>query len=154
MPNLNIEVSKELLAEINYAATMAGCTQKEFVVKVLEGAINGDDEGRAEGGGGKDHGKASDDGGRKADLRDAGKEAGGVFTAERKDGGAGVRGMRGKVSGDVGAGREGGGGGVGEVLRPSSETQSGSGAMDRSALEDSIRERNRKARAEAMRGRA
>jgi hypothetical protein len=39
MPNINIEVDKELLAEINYSAALAGKTQKEWVVQELRTSV-------------------------------------------------------------------------------------------------------------------
>jgi hypothetical protein len=45
------EIEKDLLREVNYAASGEGLTQREWVIKVLMEAVNGDDEGGGESGG-------------------------------------------------------------------------------------------------------
>jgi plasmid stability protein len=121
-----------LMRAVKVAAFTAGKSQREWIVELLRGAVNGDEQGGAEGGGGKDHGQdGADERGGKKDVRDAGKKARRLQAAESGKRGKGVRGMRGKDQGG-----ERGEDGAGVVLGASEDTQSESGAVGGSTQAD------------------
>lgn len=91
------DVGDELVKRLKIEALRRGVTFRELVLATLEG-LNGDEQGRAEGGSAKDSGKGAIKRGRGKGVRNIIDDAGDVHASGQDDRGEGLRGVRGDIS--------------------------------------------------------